>query len=345
MPFAAVKYRSEAKLVLRALVAAALSLWVGELFALPQSFWAVITSLIVVQGSVGGTLAAGLNRLLGTLAGAAMGCVAAFVREFWDPPQTLLLLLAVAPVALLAAIRPSFRVAPLTAAIVLFANNGAAPFASAMDRVLEITVGTIIGILVSILVLPSRAKQICFEHAAEVLKLEAQILTLHLQPPAAKDQGAVDRLGAELRAELAKVETAADEADRELAIRLPGEPVPDRLVRGLRRLRSDVAFVGRATSVSDLDWKESELVLGDVAKSFAGVFEAVAEFLLRKGPAPDAARLDPAIARMQLAFEHAPDATRASRSATILPFVVDTLRRDLADLIDARSAGVEMPGT
>ena len=143
------------QLVVRALAAAVLSLIIAEALALPQSYWAVITALIIVQGSLGGTLTAGLDRLLGTLAGAALGATAALAREFWDAPQVLLLLLAVAPVAPLAAIRPSFRVAPVTAAIVLLASPGnASPIASAMHRVIEIALGTIVGIVVSILSSP-----------------------------------------------------------------------------------------------------------------------------------------------------------------------------------------------
>ena len=67
------KYRSELRLVIRAATAAALSLLVSDALGLPQSYWAVITALIVVQGSLGGTLTAGLDRLIGTLAGAALG--------------------------------------------------------------------------------------------------------------------------------------------------------------------------------------------------------------------------------------------------------------------------------
>jgi len=48
------KYRSELQLVVRALVAAALSLLIAEALALPQSYWAVLTALIIVQAvSVG----------------------------------------------------------------------------------------------------------------------------------------------------------------------------------------------------------------------------------------------------------------------------------------------------
>jgi uncharacterized membrane protein YccC len=336
MANAASKYKSELQLVVRALTAAALSLIIGEALALPQSYWAVITALIIVQGSLGGTLTAGLDRLVGTLAGAALGAAAALAREFWDAPQVLLLLLAVAPVTPLAAIRPSFRVAPVTAAIVLLATPGdASPITSAMLRVVEIALGTIIGIVVSMLVLPSRARRICFEHAAETLQLLAQLLVLHLRPPDPTKREAIDGLNGRVRAELGKVETAAQEARREHATRVAEEAAPDRVVRTLRRLRSDVAFVGRATAAGDLDWSGLGPILGEVSSALRVAFTALSETLLCDNPAPDLSDVDQAMAKLRIAIDDGAGNPDASHSAIILPFVIETLRRDLGDLTDA----------
>jgi uncharacterized membrane protein YccC len=334
MANAASKYKSELQLVVRALVAAALSLLIAEALALPQSYWAVLTALIIVQGSLGGTLTAGLDRFVGTLAGAALGAAVALVREFWDAPQVLLLLLAVAPVAALAALRPSFRVAPVTAAIVLLANpSDTSPITSAVHRVIEIALGTIIGIVVSILVLPSRARRICVERAAEMLTLLAQALMLHLQPPDPAKQEVIERLNDRVRTELGKVDTAAQEARREHTTRMAEEPVPDRLLRALRRLRSDVVFVGRATAANDLDWQGLDLVLSEVASAFRVIFEAFSDTLLHASPAPDLANVDQAIAKLRIAIDDAHNPV-ASHDAAVLPFVIETLRRDLADLTD-----------
>jgi uncharacterized membrane protein YccC len=329
------KYKSELQLVVRALVATALSLLIAEALALPQSNWAVLTALIIVQGSLGGTLTAGLDRLVGTLAGAVLGAAAAQVREFWDAPQVLLLLLAVAPGATLAALRPSFRVAPLTAAIVLLANpSDASPIASAMDRVIEIALGTIIGIVVSILVLPSRARRICFERAAEMLRLLAQVLVLHLQPSDPAKQEAIERLNDRVRTKLGKVEVAVQEARREHTTRMAEEPVPERLLRALRRLRSDVVFLGRATTANDLDWQGLNPVLGEVASAFRIVFEAFSDTLLHRDPTPDLANVDQATKKLRIAIDKGAGDPVALHDAAVLPFVIETLRRDLADLID-----------
>jgi uncharacterized membrane protein YccC len=109
---------------------------------------------------------------------------------------------------------------------VLFTTrSNASPITSAMDRVVEIALGTIIGIIVSILVLPSRAQRICFEHSAEMLKRLAQVLVLHLQPPDPAMPDEIKRLNERVRAELAKVEAAAEEARREHLIRVAEGPV------------------------------------------------------------------------------------------------------------------------
>jgi hypothetical protein len=342
---AAAKYKSELRMVVRALTAASLSFLVADALALPQGYWAVITALIIVQGSLGGTLAAGIDRVLGTVAGAALGVAAALARGFWQVPEIVLLVLAVAPVSLLAAIRPSFRIAPVTAAIVLLASsNRISPIEAALDRVVEIAIGTAIGIAVSILVLPSRARQICFERSAELLTLLAQLLVLHLQPPEATKQGDVERLSDRIRAGLGQVATAAQEARHEHTIRLDEDPVPERLVRALRRLRMDVVFVGRATAAIDFDWRRLGPVLGEVAGRFRAIFETLAGALRQGNPAstpsPDLTDLEPteldgAIAKLRSAVDAGAGDPAALREASVLPFVIETLRRDLGDLADA----------
>jgi hypothetical protein len=265
-----------------------------------------------------------------------VGAAAALTREYLDAPEVVLLLLSVAPVALLAAISPSFRVAPVTAAIVLLANPGnASPISSAMHRVVEIALGTIIGIVVSITILPSRARQICFQRSAEMLQLLAQLVMLHLQPPDDVNQVTIERLNDQVLTELGKVGTAVQEARREHTTRVAVEPAPDRLVRTLRRLRSDVAFVGRVTAADDLDWQRLGPVLNEVASALRAVFEALSDTLRHEHPEPDLSNVDQAIAKLRISYDESADMSVASQDAVALLFVIDTLRRDLGDLTDA----------
>src|ERR1700730_757921 len=84
----------------------------------------------------------------------------------------------VAPLALLAAINAGFRVAPFTAVIVVVGSSvtHAGPVDSALYRVLEVAIGGVTGLAVSLLVFPARAHILAIEAAARMLDLMAGVL-------------------------------------------------------------------------------------------------------------------------------------------------------------------------
>src|SRR5262245_7847600 len=70
-------------------VAGLLAYALAEIFALPQGYWAVFSAIIITQASVGGSVRATADRLIGTIGGALAGAVvawgsAAYLR--WDLP-------------------------------------------------------------------------------------------------------------------------------------------------------------------------------------------------------------------------------------------------------------------
>ena len=56
----------ELRLALRTTLAGLITFALAELLNLPQGYWAVLTSVIIMQGSVGGSLKAGIDRLIGS---------------------------------------------------------------------------------------------------------------------------------------------------------------------------------------------------------------------------------------------------------------------------------------
>jgi uncharacterized membrane protein YccC len=330
------RHRAELRLVARALIAALLSQAIGMALALPQTYWAVITSLLVIQGSIGGTLGAGVDRLNATLAGAVLGAAAAFLREKLAVPEVLALVAALAPLSFLAALRPGLRVAPVTAAIVLLATpSNASPLTSALHRVGEITLGTAVGILVSLFVFPSRARRLCIERAADLLLTLSQLLSSHLRPPDAAKGKTIERLNGQVRAALRQLTTAVDEARRERVMQPGDDPVPERLLRVLRRLRVDVAFVGRATggAADALDWPALAPPLEAIATTFEAAAGALSASLREGMKTPDLSALDEAAARLQAMLDEKSGIAASPRSA-VLPFIIGALRRDLGDLVD-----------
>src|SRR4051794_35134987 len=148
----------------------------AQALGLPQGFWAVITALIVTQSNVGGSLKAAFDRFAGSLSGAVYGSAVAFVLPHDGAlSSAVALVVAVAPLSVLAAFSAGFRVAPITAIIVLLSASGTTlgPLGFAADRILEVGLGCAVGLLVSVLVVPARASRAVLETAAQVAGLLA----------------------------------------------------------------------------------------------------------------------------------------------------------------------------
>lgn len=241
-------HQAELSHALRVGIAAIISLYIVHLLHLTQGYWTILTAVLVVQSSVGGSVKFAIDRMIGTIGGAVYGAVIAnFVPHEHGLAQYLALLVGVMPSAVLAAANPSFRIAPVTVVIVLFSTTAQhmEVFTYAIDRVLEIGLGSILGLAVSLLVLPARAHNLIMDQAASILGLYAGLLNDLSEGGERNSRGAqMDKI----RLSLTKLETVADEAKRERKTYITGEPDPDPLLRTLRRLRHDLVMFNRAMS-------------------------------------------------------------------------------------------------
>jgi uncharacterized membrane protein YccC len=162
------------------------------------------------------------------------------------------LVLAVAPLAFIAAINPSLNVATVTAIIVLLLPmmNHNTPLESAIDRVFEVAVGAITGLLVSFLVLPSRAHSQIRVSAAQALELIASALgELLAALTRGRDNDALHGLQDGIGSALVGLNAIGAEAERERAARLSSGPDTGPLLRTILRLRHDLGMIGRSTLV------------------------------------------------------------------------------------------------
>src|ERR1700749_3099847 len=169
----------ELGLGVRVTVAGMAELVIALACGLKLTLGSVLTSIIVTQMSGGRSLKATRDCLVGTIGGAIYGgAVAVLVPHHGEAGLLFVLVLAVLPLAFIAAINPSLNVATVTAIIVLLLplmNNGD-PLASAFDRVREVTVGAITGLIVSFLVFPSRPHSQLRTNGARALELMAVAL-------------------------------------------------------------------------------------------------------------------------------------------------------------------------
>src|SRR5215813_3567817 len=146
------RYRLQLILALRVTVAALSAFAVAQLLHLHLPLWAVLTSLIVTQMSLGRSVKVASDYLVGTFCGVAYGgALAILIPHESEWALLAVLALAVAPLAFIASFRANFNVLPVTAIIVLLVPSlqHVSAGESALDRVLEVSVGGAVGFVVS----------------------------------------------------------------------------------------------------------------------------------------------------------------------------------------------------
>ena len=277
--------KAQLALAIRVTVAAFAALAIATALNLMLPLWAVLTSLIVTQMSVGRSLKATRDYMFGTVGGAIYGgAVAVLIPHSGEAGLLALLVLAVAPLAFIAALNPSLNAATVTAVIVLLvpSMSHVNPLDSAIDRVFEVTVGALTGLLVSFTVLPSRAHNQVRVSAARVLELIAAALSELLAGlTRGLNNDALHQIQDGIGATLAELNATGTEAERERAAHLTSGPDTGPLLRTILRLRHDLVMVGRASVVPLPFDLQARLAapLAKVSDAIAAYLRAIAEAL------------------------------------------------------------------
>ena len=166
------------------------------------------------------------------------------------------------------------------------------------DRVLEVTVGALTGLLVSFLVLPSRAiSQIRVNAAALLELLAAAFAELLAGLTRGLDNDALHRIQDGIGAAVTGLHATGAEAERERAAHLSSGPDTGPLLRTILRLRHDVVMIGRASGVPLPANVQTRLArpLSDVSKAIVDFMRAVAASLRSGGGAVDIQPVDDAL--------------------------------------------------
>jgi uncharacterized membrane protein YccC len=340
------KFRKvELGLSIRVTVAAMGALAAALAFGLKLPLWAVLTSIIVTQMSVGRSLKATRDYLLGTIGGAIYGAtVAVLIPHSSEAALLAVLVLSVAPLAFVAAINPSLNAATVTSIIVLLlpVTSHGTPLDSAIDRVLEVAVGAITGLLVSFLVLPSRAHSQIRNTAPRMLELMAAALHELLSGlTRGRDNDTLHRLQDGIGSALVGLNAIGAEAERERAARLSSGPETGPLLRTILRLRHDLVMIGRA-SVVPLPAELQQRLSAPLAR----VSDAMVDYLRTIASALRTGRGAPAIWPVQAALEAYAAEVAAVRSDGLtigipgdiaerffaLGFSLEQMRQNLRDL-------------
>src|SRR5262249_27746385 len=151
----------------------------AQTLELPLPLWTVLTALIVTQLSVGRSLKTSADYLVGTVGGTIYGAALSLLIPHQSEGALLMVLvLAVAPVALVAALKRNLNAVPVSAIIVVLmpAITHSGPLDSAINRVLEVSLGVIVGLVVAFVVVPASGHRLARQEAARTLDLIADVM-------------------------------------------------------------------------------------------------------------------------------------------------------------------------
>jgi len=133
----------------RTAVAAVLSLLVAHLLRMPEAYWASISTLIVMQSTLGGALPISAQRFAGTALGASVGALIASRY----PGNTLAFGIAVFAIGVLCAgvhiERAAYHYAGITLAIVMLIARNESAWTAAAYLFTEVSVGIVVGLAIT----------------------------------------------------------------------------------------------------------------------------------------------------------------------------------------------------
>jgi uncharacterized membrane protein YccC len=134
---------------LRTAAAGVISMYVAQLFRLPEAYWAAVTTLIVMQSTLGAALTISGQRLAGTALGAAAGGLLS-QRFGANIPMFGVGVFVLGVICQgLRLQRNAYRYAGVTLAVVMLVARANSSWDVAMHRFIEVSIGIAIGLLLT----------------------------------------------------------------------------------------------------------------------------------------------------------------------------------------------------
>ncbi|HEX2020021.1 MAG TPA: FUSC family protein [Aurantimonas sp.] len=224
-----------ARLVAQATVAAAAAYFAASALQLDDTTWAVISALFTVQASVGSTLRKAATRLGGAIAGLAIGLVCIFTIGA-DNSQTIVsLVVAVAVMSLLSAVRPELNFGLVTVAILILGPGGDI-VETAWGKAAAVALGCALGALAGLMILPLSAHRSAAEHLGNVVRRCRELLDRSIEALTSQTQVDLQPIHADIRRELEAAQTHVAQSQYMRFRRHPGRPLPRDLLVSVQRL-------------------------------------------------------------------------------------------------------------
>ena len=133
----------------RTTVAAVVSLFAARLVGIPEAYWAPISTIIVMQSTLGAAMTVSRQRLAGTVLGAATGAL----LGTYFPANVAMFgvgLFALGLIAALLKLEVAYRFAGVTLAITMLIPRDRPAWEVAEHRLVQVSLGIAIALLVTV---------------------------------------------------------------------------------------------------------------------------------------------------------------------------------------------------
>jgi uncharacterized membrane protein YccC len=227
------------------------------------------------------------------------------------------------------------------------------PLYSVIDRVSEVAVGAVTGLLASFLVLPSRAHGQIRVNAARLLELIASALSELLAGlTRGLDNDALHQFQDRIGTALVELNATGAEAERERAAHLSSGPETGPLLRTILRLRHDLVMTGRASAAPLPPDLRARLAapLAKVSDAIVTYLRSVAGVLRSGAGAPASSPIDAALQvyAAEVAAIRGEGLTRGlpgdvAERFFALGFALEQMRQNLKDLGRCATEWCEAP--
>ena len=137
-------------------VAAVLCIWLGNLFGLSHSYWAAVSAIVVMGSDNIVTFASCRDRIIGTAIGAFLGWVTFYAWHGHYLLYGLSVTLCIFVCSMLA-FEKAGRLAAVALSIIVLIKIDGGPAQAALARFLEVSLGIIVALAVTLLVFPPRS--------------------------------------------------------------------------------------------------------------------------------------------------------------------------------------------
>ena len=313
------------------------------LFNMSQGYWAVISVVIVMQTNLGGSYQAGVNRIVGTAVGAVLGAAALALLGSGFVALGVGVGLTILVCAYMIHLHESFRMAGLTATIVILLGNQSGSYlAFVVERFLEIGLGVTIALAFSMLVWPSRAGRQLKSGVVKALNDEAQFYSILLSCRVTPDCSEADEAEARstLMATRENNRKLLEEAKREPSGLTHSEHISVSLFNFTERIAEHLLSMEHAVHYEELETLH-ELVAKDMDVLAQTTITAMTRLALaisqERDPGP--------MADLERAMAAAEDCLTRVRRERVLPsYSLESVMRFFSYYYNMKQVAVELTG-